>query len=103
MDVPGPSTPTASQQLLADVSRKERVVRDLIAGRVSLFEAAVRFGGPPDVGDRAESVCRSVIGWVHLALRDRPERADLVAGRLEHELLRSCDRFDRLSGPLRLG
>ncbi|MDB5307012.1 MAG: hypothetical protein JWO38_1214 [Gemmataceae bacterium] len=80
--------PTTPHTLLTGLSRKEQAVTDVIAGRVSLLEAAARFGAAgearPDTD--GEALCRSVIGWVHLALRDRPERADLVAGRLEHEL-----------------
>jgi hypothetical protein len=40
-----------------------------------------------------EALCRSVIGWVHLALSDRPERAEAVSGRLECELQSHLARF----------
>ena len=63
---------------------------------LSLLEAAAWFraaGLGTAVADarsvppaEAESLCRSVIGWVHLALCDRPERAETVSGMLELEL-----------------
>ena len=78
--------PSAPRTLLAGLSQKQQVVADVIAGRLTLHEAAARFrAASGDAGD-GETLCRSVIGWVHLALRDHPERADRVAGRLEREL-----------------
>jgi hypothetical protein len=66
---------------------KQQVIADLIAGRLDLLEAAARFGrlekGSPG---EDEQLCRRVIGWVDLALSDRPERAEALTERLEREL-----------------
>ena len=77
----------------------------MIEGRLSLLEAAAWFRaaglGSPVADPRsvpaheAESLCRSVIGWVHLALCDRPERAERVSGMLELELEGYLDPFRR--------
>jgi hypothetical protein len=94
--------PTTARALLAGLSHKQQAVTDVIAGRTTLLEAAARFraAGGTRVGADGEALCRSVIGWVHLALRDRPEQADLVAGRLEHELQDYQARFGSLPAPL---
>lgn len=85
MLAPPPHTPRA---ILAHLGEKQRAVADVIAGRASLAEAAARFRDADGDGPAAdgEALGRAVIGWVHLALRDRPERADMVAARLEREL-----------------
>jgi hypothetical protein len=71
---------------------KQQIVADLIGGRLSLLEASSRFRALSDDGRTEEAACREVIGWAHLALRDRPETADAVSTRLEEELERylSC-------------
>jgi hypothetical protein len=63
-------------------------VAAVIAGRMTIVEAAARFraAGCPAPNADGESAGRSVIGWVHLALCDRPERAEEVSARLEQEL-----------------
>lgn len=81
---------------LLGLSRKQQAVVGVIEGRLSLLEAAAWFraaGLGTAVADprsvppaEAESLCRSVIGWVHLALCDRPERAETISGMLELEL-----------------
>ena len=85
--------------LLTSLSRKQEAVAGVIDGRVSLREAAARFraagGARPDADE--ETVCRSVIGWVHLALCDRPERAERVTARLEYELQTALGGSGRLS------
>jgi hypothetical protein len=94
-------TPPGPNAILTRLSEQERAVADLIAGRSSLLEAAGRFRAAAGArsGADGEEACRTVIGWVHLALRDRPERADRVAGRLERELQSSLARFGRLPVP----
>jgi len=90
---------TEAQQTLQRVRQKQQVIDDLIAGRLDLFQAASHFqslstggpdGGTSFLGDREtsnpENLCRAVIGWANLALRERPERAALLAERLEHDL-----------------
>jgi hypothetical protein len=66
---------------------KQGVIAALIEGRVDLFEATAKFRIlSEDTTCNSEQLCRSVIGWVHLALCDRPERAEAVTGALEQEL-----------------
>ena|SRR5579871_1880646 len=89
-------SPTDRRTLLAGVAQKQQAVAGVIAGHLSLLEAAAWFRAaglgttvaecPPVPSTEAESLCRSVIGWVHLALCDRPERAETVSGKLEYEL-----------------
>ena len=98
------NTPAAySVSLLDALQRKQQAVTALIAGRISLFEAAARFRSSQSsvarVGD-VESTCRSVIGWVHLALSERPEKAEAVSARLEAELQTHLERFGSSRLPL---
>lgn len=91
-----PVLPGDRRNLLTGLTRKQQAVAGVIDGRLSLLEAAAWFraaGLDSPVADaqavppsEAESLCRSVIGWVHLALCDRPERAETVSGELECEL-----------------
>jgi hypothetical protein len=75
------------RRALERLERKQRVIADLIDGRLRLLEAAARFRdvqkAAPEDGER---LCRAVIGWVYLALSDRPERAEALASALEREL-----------------
>jgi hypothetical protein len=73
---------------LARLRAKQRVVAQVIAGTLSLLEAAALFGtcGHDAAARDGESLCRAVIGWVHLALSDRPEQAEAVSQQLEEEL-----------------
>lgn len=82
---------------LQRVAARQEVIRDLIDGQIALREAATRFrslapnpsgGAGVSWSDAAddESLCRTVIGWVHLALLDRPERAEEVSESLEQTL-----------------
>ena len=90
----------ADNPVLEHVRAKQEIVLQLLDGRLGLLEAASQFqrvnrllkgqgaslipgGANPDDGER---VCRMVIGWVQLALADRPERADVLTARLEQEL-----------------
>jgi hypothetical protein len=87
------------RQALRRLEAKQQVICQLIDGRLPLLEAAAHFrslsrmsGAPPAPGhaafrpDNDEGLCRTVIGWAHLALNDRPERADLLSAQLETEL-----------------
>jgi len=83
---------TEHQQALRRIAQKQAIIADLIGGRLCLVEATARFlqaGGAESAG-RGEPIgedwCRTVIGWAHLALSDRPERADVVSETLEQEL-----------------
>jgi hypothetical protein len=95
---PPPET-TAPRALLAGLWLKQQAVVAVIDGRISLWEAAARFRSAQPAPADAEALCRSVIGWVGLALSDRPERAELVTRRLEQELQGYLDRFGRLPSP----
>src|SRR5947209_19057845 len=78
---------------------KQQVIAELIGGRLQLLEATARFRDAQRLPgrDRAgaqrlafaedgELLCRTVIGWAHLALSDRPERAETFSEGLEQEL-----------------
>jgi hypothetical protein len=98
---PRPTVTVASA--LARVATKQRVVEQVIAGRLSLMEAATRFRaagrGLLPAAEDGETVCRTVIGWAELALRDRPERASAVAERLEGELRWHLERYGGVDLP----
>jgi hypothetical protein len=78
------------RRALERVEAKQQAVADLIDRRTDLLEAAARFHAaglaPSDVVGDGERLCRSVIGWVYLALSDRPERAEALSDELEREL-----------------
>lgn len=79
---------------------KQKIIRQVIEGRMELQEAALRFHavnrvaaafieqatGVPAAAANAESLCRTLIGWVYLTLSYRPEEAERVSNRLEREL-----------------
>ncbi len=85
--------------LLQGLQRKRRIIAELIEGHMPLLQAASQFEaaqqassacfervtGIPSATD-SESICRTVIGWVHLVLSDRPEQAERVSQQLEKEL-----------------
>jgi len=102
-----------SQLLLQGLQAKQRIISELIEGKLKLLEAASRFQAahsttlacaaattmyPGKMSD-SENVCRTVIGWVHLALGNRPEEAERVSARLERELQTYLDRFGTVSLP----
>src|SRR5437763_17021451 len=69
--------------LRAGLRQKQWAVAGVIAGRLSLLEAAAWFRAAGAGADprpvpavEAESLCRSVSGWVQLALSGRAERAE---------------------------
>ena len=92
--------PGSSRDVLRGLIEKNEIIGELIAGRVSLRDAAGRFQaahmaagdclerttGVPSRSLGSENTCRSLIGWVRLSLKDRPEQADRVTARLEEEL-----------------
>lgn len=83
-----------ASRALGRVRAKEEVVAQLVAGRLPLFEAAARFRELSDAAaESGERVCRTVIGWAHLALRDHPERAERLSNDLEQELQEHLKRF----------
>jgi hypothetical protein len=81
------------------IAAKELIVRSLIDGQITLFEAAALFGdlnqGYPELrfldapGDsEEEKLCRQVIRWVE-EMQQAPERAGRdTSARLEEELRR---------------
>src|SRR5262245_43783529 len=89
-----PSTSRRRQHSLAlqRLQNKQQVIADLIGGRLSLLAAATRFQALAADGRGEEATCREVIGWAHLALRERPETADALSARLEGELERHLSR-----------
>jgi hypothetical protein len=79
----------ACARLLQRLTAKQAVIADLIGGRLTLLEAAALFlrcSQEAEEEEDGEQTARAVIGWAHLALRDRPERADALGARLEQEL-----------------
>jgi hypothetical protein len=85
------------------IREKERVARELIDGRLILFEAAALFRRLNELPPRStvslalyhrgdseeERLCRHVIEWVRtLMLRRSPYLAEVRAARLEEELAR---------------
>jgi hypothetical protein len=90
------------RRALARLETKQQIIADLIEGRLTLLEATARFravqrgsgGGSGALcrllanagSEDGEHLMRAVIGWVCLALSDRPERAEALSGELEREL-----------------
>src|SRR5688572_21939991 len=96
LTLPRPRVPAAVAPALARVAAKQAVVDQVIAGRLSLVEGAARFraaaAGPARADEDGEGMCRTVIGWAELTLSDCPERAVVVAERLEEELRKHLSR-----------
>jgi len=102
-------SPNLVQQAL---QAKRQIIDRLIEGEMPLLEAVVRFQavhrevglpidetlGLPSAMDH-EAMCRSLIGWVHLTLSDRPEMAETVSTRLETELQRHLNQHGQISLP----
>jgi hypothetical protein len=92
--------PNLPNAVLIGLQQKRAIINQVIEGRLALWDAAGRFQaahqaaracleratGVPNNTIDGESVCRTIIGWVHLVLSDRPEQADRVSERLESEL-----------------
>ena len=91
---------TLPKAVLQGLQQKQAIINQVIEGRLALWDAAGRFQaahqaarlcletatGVPSHSIDGETVCRQIIGWVYLALSDRPEQADRVSERLEGEL-----------------
>jgi hypothetical protein len=87
----------AFEVVLLRTTAKYRIARDVIAGRLSLFEAAALFGAlnrvPPQwqsasyrfrfPEDTDELLCRQVLGYVSCELDVGPDRRDAAMVRLE--------------------
>ena len=94
------AAPGLPKAVLLGLQQKQAIINQVIEGRLPLMEAATRFQaahqaarlcleratGVPGHTIDGEAVCRTIIGWVCLALSDRPEQADRVSERLEGEL-----------------
>ncbi len=86
--------------VLSGINQKQAIVQRVISNRLPLLEAAALFESTHQQGTAIleaatgifhtvtdpEQSCRTVIGWVELALRDRPEKAQAIMNRLEAEL-----------------
>src|SRR5262245_11436141 len=91
----------ARAEMLRRVGAKRQAAEDVLAGRLTLAEAAARFRAiraevrqryreavgplPPDACDE-EVFCREVIDYARDVLRDRPDEAKEALARLEQEL-----------------
>lgn len=89
----GPATPVKRQgeaagkeQILQRLQAKQQIVEQLADGRLALLPAAERFRQLCPGTQEDEALCRNLIGWVQLALADRPERAETMTCKLEQEL-----------------
>lgn len=102
----------AVERVSQAIQAKRQVVRHLIDGQVSILTAAACFRAAEreeglafdgclglSMSADAESFCRSLIGWVHLTLADRPEQAEEVSDRLESELRAAIERDGRVVLP----
>jgi hypothetical protein len=103
----------ACERALHRLQIKQDIVAQLVAGRVSLLEAAARFRAASQpfsdgaslgsairpVQESAEHICRTLIGWAYLALSEYPERAEAVTNRLETDLQEVLDRQGSISLP----
>ena len=94
------AAPALPKAVMQGLQQKRAIIHEVIDGHLPLWEAAGRFqaahqaarvcleratGVPGHTIDN-EAVCRTIIGWVYLALLERPEQADRVSERLEGEL-----------------
>ncbi len=91
---------------LERLQAKQQIIAELIHGRLPLLEATARFRAAqrrrendPASPDEGEQLCRTVIGWAHLALSERPERADAFSEGLEQELQAHLARHGTLRLP----
>jgi hypothetical protein len=90
---------------------KWQITGDLIDGRLTLFEAAAlfrywneeypRLPDPYTLGDSVEErLCRQVIEWVQLELRERhPSAVDQVCASFEEELRRHKEQYGKVILP----
>ena len=99
--------------VLLGLQQKQRIIVQVIDGHLPLWEAATEFQaahraagvclesatGVPGHSIDGEAVCRTIIGWVHLTLSDRPEQADRISERLESELRDHLQQANHLVPP----
>jgi hypothetical protein len=109
------SAPALPKAVLLGLQQKQAIINEVIGGHLPLWEAAGRFQaahqaarvcletatGVPNHTIDGETVCRTIIGWVCLALSDRPEHADRVSERLEGELREYLSRNALVKTPPR--
>ena len=109
------AAPTLPKAVLLGLQQKQAIINEVIGGHLPLWEAAGRFQaahqaarvclesatGVPNHTIDGEAVCRTIIGWVYLALSDRPEHADKVSERLEGELREYLSRNALVKTPPR--
>src|SRR5258708_35467226 len=94
------AAPALPKAVFLGLRQKQAIINQVIDGHLPLGEAAGRFQlahqaarvcleratGVPGHSIDGETVCRTIIGWVYLALIERPEQADRVSERLESGL-----------------
>jgi hypothetical protein len=107
--------PALPKAVLLGLQKKQAIIHEVIDGHLPLAEAAGKFEaahqaarvcletatGVPGHSIDNESACRTIIGWVYLALLDRPEHADRVSERLEGELRELLNRNALVKTPPR--
>jgi hypothetical protein len=107
--------PALPKAVLLGLQQKQAIITEVIDGHLPLWEAAGRFQvahqaarvcletatGVPTHSIDGETVCRTIIGWVYLALSDRPEHADRVSERLEVELREQLNKNAPVKTPPR--
>jgi len=107
--------PALPKAVLLGLQQKQAIINEVIDGHLPLAEAAGKFQaahqaarvcletatGVPGHSIDNESACRTIIGWVYLALLDRPEHADRVSERLEGELRELLNRNALVKTPPR--
>jgi hypothetical protein len=102
--IPCPVEPASRNQFgsearmtaMRNLEAKKQIVNQVIGGRLPLFEAAARFQALSGLTASGETACRTVIGWVALALSERPEQADKISDRLERELQKFLENSEQI-------
>jgi hypothetical protein len=101
------------RRVLERMKAKDAIAEDLIAGKLTLVEAAARVRDLPDGmpgwmnllppeelgANDDETLCRHVIGWAQTVLADRPEKAAAVGRRLDAELREHVKRHGTVTLP----
>jgi len=107
--------PVLPKAVLLGLQQKQAIISEVIGGHLPLWDAAGQFQaahqaaclcleaatGVPSHSIDGEAVCRQIIGWVYLALSDRPEQADRVSERLEGELRETLTKMNPARTPPR--
>jgi hypothetical protein len=102
----------ALEVVLLRTTAKSRIARDVIAGRLSLLQAAALFGALNEVSPQSQSesyrcrfsqdtdeelLCRQVLGYVGCDLDEEPDRREAAMVRLEADF-----KEQRKNGAIRL-